>query len=216
VQPYTPGVRQVPFHVAVSGLIGAGKSTLVSGLAPLLGAEALPERADENPYLDRFYEDPARWAFRSFMYFFVQSLGDEASARRRDVAAIQERVMEEHLAVFARMFRERGYLDCSDLELLSRLVRTARSLIAPSDLLVHVDISPAEALRRIRDRGRPEEQAIELDYLKALSGRYEHFVRGWSGPVLRLEAEEHDFRESSVLGELAAIVTSAALAASGG
>lgn len=197
-------MKQAPFHIAVSGLIGAGKSTLVAGLAPLLDARPLLERFDRNPFLARFYAEPRRWAFQSFVFFFEQSLDDELSARRDEVSAIQERVIEEHLQVFAHVFRDRGYLESSELELLSRLAATSGGQLAPSDLLLHVDIDPAQALRRIRARALPEERAIDLDYLQELNLRYERFVEAWSdGPVLRVQADTHDLRDQGELRALA-------------
>jgi deoxyadenosine/deoxycytidine kinase len=208
------GVKRPPFHIAVSGLIGAGKSTLVSGLAPLLGARPLLERFDRNPYLASFYEEPQRWAFQSFMFFFEQSLSDEVAARRDEVSALQERVIEEHVRVFGDAFRSRGYLSGSESELIAGLAAAANSLLAPSDLLLHVDIDPAEALRRIRARALPVERTIDLDYLQSLSERYARFIEGWSeSPVLRLRAEEHDFRDSRSLHVLAASVEEALSAA---
>lgn len=203
-------MKRAPFHIAVSGLIGAGKSTLVTGMAPLLDAQPLPERFDRNPYLANFYEEPQRWAFQSFMFFFEQSLSDEVAVRRDEVSALQERVIEEHVRVFGDVFRARGYLNGSELELLERLAEVSGSLLAPSDLLIHVDIDPAEALRRIRARALRTERAIDLEYLQALNARYARFVDGWSeSPVLRLRAEEHDFRDGAHLHVLAATVEDA-------
>ncbi|HYM54857.1 MAG TPA: deoxynucleoside kinase [Solirubrobacteraceae bacterium] len=203
-------MREAQFHVAVSGLIGAGKSTLVGGLAPLLGAQALPERFDRNPYLDRFYREPARWAFQSFVFFLEQSFADEVDVRNRHVSALQERVMEEHVGVFGEVFRARGYLEGSDLMLLSSLAETANGLLPPSDLLLHLDVDPTEALRRIHVRGRSDERTIELEYLEELNLQHERFVEEWSeSPILRVQAEEHDFREMRHLRLLAAQVESA-------
>lgn len=209
-RPYTSGVRKAPFHIAISGLIGAGKSTLVTGLAPLVGAQPLLERAAQNPYLERFYGEPHRWAFQSFASFFEQSLSDEVDARQRHLPTLQERVVEEHVAVFGQIFLSRRYLERSDLEIFLKLTQTANALVPPADLLIHVDIDPTEALRRIQARGRPEERPIDLDYLKALSAQYEIFVGQWSeSSVLSVSAEEYDFRDSADLRVVAAKVEAA-------
>ena len=56
-------------HIAVAGNIGSGKTTLTS----LLGKHYnwLPhfEDADDNPYLNDFYEDMQRWSFNLQVYF---------------------------------------------------------------------------------------------------------------------------------------------------
>jgi deoxyadenosine/deoxycytidine kinase len=207
-------VKRAPFHIAVSGLIGAGKSTLVSGLAPLLDAQPLLERFEANPYLADYYEQPHRWAFQSFMFFFEQSLTDAITARRDEASSLQERVIEEHVRVFGEEFRARGYLSASEFELIGRLAEATSGLLAPSDLLLHVDVEPAEALRRIRGRALAAERAIDLAYLQELNERYARFVESWSeSPMLRLRAEDHDFRDAAQLRVLAARVEDALAAA---
>ena len=47
--------------IGISGIIGAGKSTLAQNLAKHLGYEAFNEPVKENPYLEDFYADMNRW-----------------------------------------------------------------------------------------------------------------------------------------------------------
>src|SRR6201999_3729113 len=54
-------------HIAISGVVGAGKTTLVRGLAREFGCLDLEERFEENPYLERFYVRPPAWAFKSYV-----------------------------------------------------------------------------------------------------------------------------------------------------
>ena len=55
--------------IAVSGNIGAGKSTLVTRLAAHYRCRAELESVADNPYLNDFYEDMGRWAFPLQIYF---------------------------------------------------------------------------------------------------------------------------------------------------
>ena len=47
--------------IGISGIIGAGKSTLAQNLAKHLGYEAFNEPVKDNPYLEDFYTDMNRW-----------------------------------------------------------------------------------------------------------------------------------------------------------
>lgn len=76
-------------HIAVVGNIGSGK-TLVVGLCGELfpklveGVVVIPvnERFRHNPFLEAFYADPARWAFQSQIFFFLEKrLESQAIAR---------------------------------------------------------------------------------------------------------------------------------------
>src|SRR4051812_16387272 len=105
--------------ILVSGLIGAGKTTLVNGLAPQLGLAPVPEAFEDNPYFERFYASPEDWAFHSFVFFYEQSVSNQASAPSRG-GIVQERPPREHVVVFGQEFRNRGYFGTDDWALLRR------------------------------------------------------------------------------------------------
>lgn len=190
-------------HLAISGVMGAGKSTLVRGLAAEFGCLALEERFEENPYLAAFYNDPPAWAFKSYVFFLQRTLDDYRRSRANGDGSVQERVLEEHLTVFGEEFHARGYLTDRDLVVLRSLTRTAAMLVPRPDLLIHVDVEPTEALARLRRRASPSERGIELDYLQALSRRYEELLAGWEGKLLRLDGTINDFREPACVARLA-------------
>ena len=56
-------------HIAVSGNIGAGKTTLASLLGKHYGWKIYYEDTVTNPYLAQFYEDMSRWSFNLQIYF---------------------------------------------------------------------------------------------------------------------------------------------------
>src|ERR1700679_1655047 len=60
--------------IAVVGPIGVGKSTLAALVARRTGAELVPERFGDNPFLSRFYEPggKARWGFATEVAFLTQ------------------------------------------------------------------------------------------------------------------------------------------------
>ena len=55
----TPGIdfrgRKPPAFIAVEGPIGVGKTTLAKRLAETFNYQALLEKAEENPFLERFW-----------------------------------------------------------------------------------------------------------------------------------------------------------------
>lgn len=49
-------------YLAIEGPIGVGKTTLATLLAERWSMRALLERPQDNPFLERFYRDTARYA----------------------------------------------------------------------------------------------------------------------------------------------------------
>ena len=56
-------------HIAISGNIGSGKTTLAEKLAKHYNWIPEYEDVDKNPYLKDFYEDMKTWSFHLQIYF---------------------------------------------------------------------------------------------------------------------------------------------------
>lgn len=55
--------------IILAGMIGVGKTTYTSLLAKELGTTAFFEPVDNNPILDKYYEDPEKYGFALQIYF---------------------------------------------------------------------------------------------------------------------------------------------------
>ncbi|MCL7455461.1 MAG: deoxynucleoside kinase, partial [Anaerolineae bacterium] len=56
--------RTRPWYIAIEGVIGVGKTTLVRMLTQELRTGMLLEVFEENPFLSSFYQDRTRYAFQ--------------------------------------------------------------------------------------------------------------------------------------------------------
>src|SRR5687768_12331530 len=61
-----------PGYVVVEGPIGVGKTSLARRLAEAFGAQALLERPEENPFLERFYHSRKHFALPTQLFFLFQ------------------------------------------------------------------------------------------------------------------------------------------------
>ncbi len=59
-------------YVVVEGPIGVGKTTLAKRLAERVQASVVLERPEQNPFLARFYEDMARFALPTQLFFLFR------------------------------------------------------------------------------------------------------------------------------------------------
>ncbi len=190
--------RQARF-VAIAGNIGAGKSTLTAFLASRFGIQPFYEPNDANPYLTDFYADMQRYAFHSQMYFLSAKfrahldLAHLLDAHPNKVY-VQDRTIYEDAEIFARTLHTRGTLSARDYTTYDLMYRAIRDTLPKPDLLVYLRCSVKGLQRRIRKRGRPEEQAMDPQYLKDLQVAYEDWIDAYDlGPKLVIETEKLDY-----------------------
>lgn len=187
--------------IVISGNIGSGKSTIAERLGDELGLPVSAEPSENNPYLEDFYQDMAGYAYQSQLFFMSRGLLQHRRVDRSGGAIIDRSFFEHHL-VFACQLYADGYISDQDFSVLSDLYYGVQDLLAPPDLLVMLEASPGELMRRISERNKAD-RAIDRDYLERLDARYREFADGWTAsPLLRIDTEELDPRTEEGLDEL--------------
>jgi len=58
-------------YIAIEGVIGVGKTSLAQMLGEKFGGRVVLERFEENPFLEKFYKDPERYAFQTQIFFLL-------------------------------------------------------------------------------------------------------------------------------------------------
>ena len=61
-----------PRFIAIEGCIGAGKTSLVNLLGEQFDAQIIREIDDENPFIDKFYQDRDAFGFQTQIFFLRQ------------------------------------------------------------------------------------------------------------------------------------------------
>ena len=182
--------RTLPRFIAVEGPIGAGKTSLAKRLAMTFGYDLLLEQASDNPFLTRFYQDPARYALQTELFFLFQRADQLRQIQQQDLFAgprIADFLIDKN-RLFARVT-----LDDDEFELY-RNVDDHLTLDAPQpDLVIYLQ-APSQVLRqRIGRRGNDFKQGIQSDYLDRLSDAYTEFFHFYDrAPLLIVNAAEID------------------------
>ncbi len=180
----------LPRFIAVEGPIGAGKTSLARRLAMTFGYDLLLEQADENPFLTRFYQDPARYALQTELFFLFQRADQLRQIQQQDLFAGPR--VADFLIDKNRLFAQ-VTLDEDEFELY-RNVDNHLTLDAPQpDLVIYLQAPPPVLRQRISLRGNDFEQRVEGDYLDKLSNAYTEFFHFYDrGPLLIVNAAEID------------------------
>jgi deoxyadenosine/deoxycytidine kinase len=180
--------------VAVSGNIGVGKTSLVRYLTERYGFEPVYEPFGDNPYLDDFYGDMSRWAFQSQVLFLARKFRLHHDLQAAGGTFVMDRSIYEDAEIFAKLLARTDRMDDRDYATYLELYGVMKQSLKPPDLLIHLRCSVRAIRRRIRQRGRPSEQAIPLPYLKHLNSLYEEWIGGWTeSPLLVWDSENLDY-----------------------
>ena len=184
-------------HIAVSGNIGAGKTTLTQMLSKHYGWEMRLEPVVVNPYLEDYYKDIKRWSFALEVYFLKERFRDVLDIAHTNKTIIQDRSIFEGVYVFVENNYRQGNLSETDFRTYMELFDLITNITKNPDLMIYLRKSVPELVRQIQKRGRDYEQTIQLDYLEGLNNRYEDFIfNKYKGEVLVIESDGMDFEHN--------------------
>lgn len=181
-------------HIAVTGNIGAGKTTLARMLAEHFGWDVFYEAVENNPYLADFYADMERWAFHLQIYFLRSRFDQARRIMQSTKRIIQDRTIYEDAHIFARNLYHSGYMSQVDYETYFSLFQTMMDVVKPPDLMIYLKADLPKLLGQIQKRGRDFELNMSVDYLTDLNNHYETFISNYTdGKLLVLDVNHLDY-----------------------
>ncbi len=180
-----------PDFIVVEGPIGVGKTTLANKLASSFGSDLLLEGANENPFLERFYDDPKAAALPTQLFFLLQRTRQLAEMKQEDMfnpVRVADFLIEKD-----RLFAELT-LDADELELYEQVYSNLTIDTPQPDLVVYLQAPVEVLLDRIQKRGLKHERFIEAAYLQRLCDSYVRFFYQYDDtPLLIVNAADIDF-----------------------
>ncbi|MEX1072004.1 MAG: deoxynucleoside kinase [Anaerolineales bacterium] len=177
-------------YISIEGVIGVGKTSLAKLLRERLQAELLLEVFEENPFLSKFYEDRARYAFQT-QIFFLLSRYHQQNRGVPDVLNAGKNLITDYTfakdALFARI-----NLEGDELDMYFNVHDALAEKIPLPELIVYLRADTEVLMQRIAQRDRPYERSMETDYIAQLNEAYEGFFENYyqGVPVLRIDTNE--------------------------
>jgi deoxyadenosine/deoxycytidine kinase len=181
-----------PRFIAIEGPIRVGKSTLARILAQTLHAQRIVE-PENNPFLDRFYQEMSGMALATQMWFLVERY-DQMRQAAKDLAGSDPwPIVADYLFEKDKIF---AYINLGDAELAlyNRYYNDFRTEVPAPDLVIYLQASPEVLKQRLKRKGLSQEQAISDAYIEQVAKAYEHFFFHYTASdLLVVDTSEIDF-----------------------
>ncbi len=210
----------------LEGNIGAGKSTFLSILEQELSIDAIPEPTNkwqnlnsQDNLLELFYKDTPRWAYTFQSYAFISRIQTLLEHLESNETASMPHVLERSVYCdrycFAKNCFESGTMTRLEWQIYKDwFAWLVHSYTPQPDGFVYIRTTPETCYERLVKRGRSEESAVPLDYLKLLHNKHEDWLIGKKDvedqiaqiPVLTMECNQDFETNKQVRDQLVAQV----------
>jgi 2-amino-4-hydroxy-6-hydroxymethyldihydropteridine diphosphokinase len=181
--------------IAIEGNIGAGKTSLAIKISEDFNAKLILEQFADNPFLPKFYEDQARYAFPLEMSFLAeryQQFTDDTSQ-----FDLFKNFMISDYDIFKSLIFAKVTLQEEEFKLYRKVFDVMYKEIKKPGLYVYLYQNTDRLLENIKKRDRDYEQNIPQDYLEKINRGYLDFINSaQEHQILIIDISELDFVEN--------------------
>ncbi len=177
--------------ITIEGNIGAGKTTLSHLLSKHYHARLVLEEFADNPFLPKFYENPAQYAFPLELFFMAERYKQlKELLQTKDL--FSNVTISDYLFTKCLLFAKLN-LPETEFHLYQKLFDIINPQIVQPDILIYLHSPIAKLKDNIRKRNREYEQDIPNEYLLSLQETYTQFIKQHKIKTLFVDASEADF-----------------------
>jgi len=173
------------------GNIGVGKTVLTQKIGQHYHVPQLLENFNQNPYLEKFYQQPERYALALESYFLedrFRQFGEFYSVKGPTKKAVTDHSLYRSL-IFAKI-----NLSSGDFKNFKEKFKQLSSAFYFQQKVILLNRSLEVLMEQIQNRGRVYEQKISLNYLKRIEDRYVTFIQEeTSVPFHKIDLKGLDF-----------------------
>lgn len=175
------------YYVAIEGVIGVGKTTLARYLQQALNAELQIEVFEENPFLARFYQDRARYAFQTQVFFLLSRYHQQ-----RRLHQLPRPLVSDYIFAKDHLFAQLNLAD-DELATYESVYEALAENIPQPDLVVFLRADTSVLMSRIAARDRSYERNMDPHYIDELRVAYDRFFAEYTAaPVLAIDTNHID------------------------
>lgn len=177
--------------ITIEGNIGAGKTTLAHLLARHYNARLILEQFADNPFLPKFYENPAQYAFPLELFFMAERYKQLKELVQID-DLFQTVTISDYLFTKCLLFAKVNLPD-QEYKLYQKLFEIMSAQLVQPELLIYLHAPVSKLQTNIRKRGRSYEQAIADEYLMNIQETYTQYIRQHNIRTIFVDVSNADF-----------------------
>ncbi|MBY0347060.1 MAG: deoxynucleoside kinase [Hydrotalea flava] len=182
-------------YITVEGNIGAGKTTLTHLLAKHYNARIILEAFADNPFLEKFYADPSKFAFPLELFFMAERFKQlKTMLHTHDL--FSSITISDYLFSKCLLFAKVNLPD-EEFRLYQKLFDIMQQQIAFPDLLIYLHAPVNKLQQNIKKRQRSYEQNIPDSYLFNLQETYTQYIKQHNIKTLFIDVSNADFLGNS-------------------
>ena len=183
-------------YICIEGNIGAGKTTLCQMIALEHDCKVILEEFAENPFLEYFYRDQARYAFPVELFFLSER------QKQLELEAIQTDLFYKFFisdySILKSLLFARSNLSPEEYKLFYKIYHALTINIPKPDLILYLHRETEHVQRNIVNRGRLFENDITTEYLHKIQESYFDFFKSqFVIPVVVADLNDQDFTKDS-------------------
>ena len=177
--------------ITIEGNIGAGKTTLAHILAKHFDARLILEQFADNPFLPKFYENPAQYAFPLELFFMAERYKQmKELVHTSDM--FQSTTITDYLFTKCLLFAKVN-LPEQEFRLYQKLFDIIDGQLVQPDILIYLHAPVQKLQQNIRKRNRSYEQAIPDEYLFNIQETYTNYIRQHNIRTIFVDVSNADF-----------------------
>lgn len=185
----------VPF-ITVEGPIGVGKTSLSKIISETFNFHLLKEIVDENPFLDKFYEDIDEWSFQTEMFFLCNRYKQLNDIKEYILANDRPVVADYH--IFKNLIFAKRTLPSLEFYKYEKIYRILTEDMIKPNVVIYLYASVDTLMKRIAMRGREFEKMISREYMEQLVADYHEFISAFEQEhpdilVIHFNGDDMDF-----------------------
>jgi len=177
--------------ITIEGNIGAGKTTLTHLLAKHFNARIILEEFADNPFLPKFYANPAQYAFPLELFFMAERF-------KQMKELLHTKDLFQHITVSDYLFTKcllfaKVTLPEEEFRLYQRLFDIIDQQIIFPEVLIYLHAPIWKLQVNIKKRNRLYEQHIPDDYLLKIQETYNSYIKEHGIKTIFVDATNADF-----------------------